>query len=239
MGATSLLFLLALPLLAQSPPPDNPELVEPVRAGSAITSDDRILGIIPNYQTVSDPTSVYIPLSVVQKWKLFVRETVDPYTFASAAAGAGLSQWGNDDPKYGPGFKAYMQRFGAAQADVTTQNFFSDAVLASLFHEDPRYFRKGPSSPVLHRIAYAMSRIVVTRRDSGHDAFNFSGIVGMGLGIGLSNAYYPWRSQNGSEMGSRLLTSLTATAMGNLLPEFWPDVRQKLARYRRQPKETP
>ena len=77
-------------------------------------SNDRILGIIPNFQTVNDPTKPYVPLRVRDKWLLFVKETVDPYTFASAAAGAGIAQWKNDDPKYGDGFRPYMQRFGAA-----------------------------------------------------------------------------------------------------------------------------
>jgi hypothetical protein len=199
---------------------------------SSPLSDDRILGVIPNYQTVSEPNQPYVPLRVTEKWKLFVRETIDPYTIVSAAAGAAVSQIDNDDPKYGVGFKSYMQRFGAAQADVTTQNFFSDAVLAPLLHEDPRYFRKGPGSPVFHRVVYAMSRIVITRRDSGRDGFNFSGTMGMGLGIALSNAYYPAKSVNGVEMESRLITSFAAASFGNLLPEFWPDVREKLARFR-------
>ena len=191
-------------------------------------SYERILGVIPNFQTVSDPTTPYIPLRVRDKWKLFVRETVDPYTFASAAAGAALSQIDNDAPKYGYGIKPYLQRFGAAQADVTTQNFFSDAVLASLFHEDPRYFRRGPGYSVVNRVAYALSRIVITKRDSGRESFNFSGIVGTGMGIALSDAYYPPRSVGGGELESRIVTSLAASAMGNLLPEFWPDIRQKM-----------
>jgi hypothetical protein len=229
------LLCLATPLLAhaQSPAAADiaPDLVAS-RGSDAPFSDDRIFGIIPNFQTVSDPATPYVPLRVRDKWKLFVKESVDPYTFASAAGGALLSQWHNDDPKYGYGFKAYMQRFGAAQADITGQNFFQDAVLASWFHEDPRYFRKGPASPVVHRIAYALSRVAITRRDSGKDAFNFSGILGMGLGIGLSNAYYPARSVNGAEMGERVGTSLIASALGNLLPEFWPDIKSKLPHYR-------
>jgi hypothetical protein len=195
-------------------------------------SNERILGVIPNFQTVPDPAAPYKPLRVRDKWKLFVKETVDPYTFASAAAGAAISQWHNTAPKYGDGAEPYLQRFGAAQADVTTQNFFSDAVLASLLHEDPRYFRMGPSHKVLWRIGYAVSRIAITRKDSGKDGFSFSGIGGMGLGIALSNAYYPPKSVNGDEMGSRVLTSLTAAGLGNLLPEFWPDVKAKLARLR-------
>lgn len=226
------LFCLATPLLLHSQSGgESPDPVEAVPSEPPI-SNDRILGIIPNFQTVSDPRTPYVPLRVRDKWKLFLKESVDPYTFGTAAAGAVISQWHNEDPKYGVGSEAYMQRFGAAQADITSQNFFQDGVLASLFHEDPRYFRKGPETTVLHRIEYAISRAVITRRDSGKDSFNFSGIVGMEMGIALSNAYYPPKSVNGGEMAYRTVSSLTATALGNLLPEFWPDVKAKLARYR-------
>ena len=197
-------------------------------------SNDRIFGVIPNFQTVSDPNQTYEPLRMRDKWKLFVKESVDPFTFASAAGGAALSQIDNDNPKYGYGVKPYLQRFGAAQADITTQNFFGDAVLASLLKEDPRYFRKGPSSPVVKRVGYALSRVVVTRRDSGRPIFNFAGVIGMGMGIALSDAYYPRPSVGGGELESRIITSLAASALGNLLPEFWPDIKQKLSRHKRQ-----
>jgi hypothetical protein len=217
--------LTPLPLPAQSPDDPSPPAAVPL-------NNDRILGVIPNFQTVNDPRKPYVPLRVRDKWILFVKETVDPYTFFSAAAGAGVSQWKNDDPKYGNGFKPYMQRFGAAQADIAAQNFFSDALLASLFHEDPRYFRKGPTSPVLRRVVYSLSRSVITRRDSGRESINCSGILGMGMGIVLSNAYYPPKSVSSGEMESRLLTSMAASALGNLLPEFWPDIKGKLSHFR-------
>jgi hypothetical protein len=229
------LLCVALPLLlrAQTPPAGVPVPVDATIAVSPI-SNDRILGVIPNFQTVSDPARPYAPLRARDKWRLFVKESVDPWTFFTAAAGAAFSQIDNDDPKYGVGVKPYLQRFGAAQADVTTQNFFSDAVLASLLHEDPRYFRMGPGNSVTRRIAYAMSRMVITRRDSGRDGFNFSNIGGIGMGIALSDAYYPPRSVGGGELESRVITSLTASALGNLLPEFWPDFREKLARLKRR-----
>ncbi len=220
MCARTVLIFAALPLRLPGQTPALP------------ISDDRILGVIPNFQTVSDPGTPYAPLRVRDKWLLFVKETVDPYTFASAAAGAAFSQMLDDDPKYGTGPKSYLQRFGAAQADLTTQNFFSDAILAPLFHEDPRYFRKGPGTSVAKRIGYAMSRIVITRRDSGRNSFNFSGIMGMGMGIALSDTYYPRQSVGGGELESRLITSLGSSALGNLLPEFWPDVKQKLAHFK-------
>ena len=169
-----------------------------------------------------------------QKFVLFAKETVDPYTFASSAAGAALSQIDNDNPKYGHGAGPYAERFGAAMGDVTTQNFFSDAVLASLLHEDPRYFRRGPEYRVWYRVGYALSRVIITRTDKGTARFNFSGIGGMSLGIALSNAYYPDSSVNGEEVVSRFGTSLAASALGNLLPEFWPDVHQRF--FHRKPR---
>lgn len=199
--------------------------------GQEPISDDRILGVIPNFQTVSDPNIKVKPLTTREKFKLFVKETVDPFTFVSAAMGAGMSQVGDDTPKYGEGMESYSQRFGAAYADMATQSFFSDAVLASILREDPRYYRMGPSHSIPRRVFYSMSRLVVTRRDSGKESFNCSGVGGMAMGIALSNAYYPSRSVSGSVTEARFITSISGAALGNLLPEFWPDVKEKLTHW--------
>ena len=64
-------------------------------------------------------------------------------------------------------------------------------------------------------------------------AFNASGVFGMGLGIAASNLYYPSSSRTGSEMASRIGTSFSGGMMGNLLSEFWPDIRIRvLSRFR-------
>jgi hypothetical protein len=188
---------------------------------------DRILGVIPNYQTVTDATPATPPLTPKQKFQFFLEETRDPFNIAAAALSAGLSQADNQTPKYGEGGVAYAKRFGAALGDFGSQNLFSDAVLACLFHQDPRYFRDGPKSRVVPRIAYALSRIGVARQDSGRAAFNASGIFGMALGIGASNLYYPSVSRTGTVMATRVGTSLGGWAIGNVASEFWPDIRQK------------
>jgi hypothetical protein len=220
-----ILLLLAIAIsAAQTPSPSDANAAP----ATSSTGHDRILGVIPNFQTVSDPAQNVVPLSAKQKFALFFRETTDPFTIISAAAGAALSQADNDDPKYGQGRGPYLERFGAAVADVTTQNFFSDAVLASLLHEDPRYFRRGPELPFWKRLGYSLSRVVLTRTDAGKPIFNYAGIGGMATGIALSNAYYPDRSVNGTEVAKRFGTSVVASALSNILPEFWPDIRQKV-----------
>jgi hypothetical protein len=229
-----IITLAGLPLCGQEPDlveaPVIPN-IQPVELPDGITND-RIMGVIPNFATVSDPDQKVAPLTSRQKFKLFVKESIDPYTFASAAGGAALSQASNGTPQYGDGMAAYAQRLGAAYLDMTTQNFFADYFLSSVLHEDPRYYRMGPSHSIPRRIYYSLTRLVITRTDRGTARFNFSAVGGMAMGIALSNAYYPGKSVNGSVTGGRFYSSMTSSALGNLLPEFWPDFKQKLNQWR-------
>ena len=111
-------------------------------------NEERILGVMPDYQTVRDSSIPVAPLTSRQKWDLAWKETVDPFNFANVVMAAGFSQRGNQTPKYGEGDAAYGKRIGAAFADFGTQNLFSAGVLANLLHQDPRYFRMGPGAGV-------------------------------------------------------------------------------------------
>ncbi|HEV3201365.1 MAG TPA: hypothetical protein VGZ73_25875 [Bryobacteraceae bacterium] len=192
-------------------------------------NEERILGVIPDYQTVTETTrtGTVAPLTRKQKWTLAVKETIDPFNLMNAVVGAGFSQMGNQTPKYGEGGPAFGERFGAAFADFGTQNFLSAGVFATLLHQDPRYFRKGPQAKVPGRVLYSISRLFVCRQDSGRSAFNASGIFGMSLGIAASNLYYPSASVRGSVMAGRIETSLLSGVTGNLMSEFWPDIQRK------------
>ena len=186
------------------------------------------MGVIPDYQTVTALTGSVKALTPGQKWTLALKETVDPFNVLNAAMGAAFSQRGNQTPKYGEGGAAYARRFGAALADFGTQNFFSAGVLATLLHQDPRYYRKGPGQGVVRRAIYSISRLVIARQDSGEPAFNLSGVGGMVLGIAASNLYYPRVSVRGSVMACRVSTSLSGGVVGNLMSEFWPDLQKRL-----------
>lgn len=210
----------------ESPAP--PASALPVLPAPAPYNDTRILGVIPDFQTVTETRGqATTPLTRKQKWGLAIKETADPFNIVNAALAAGFSQIGDQTPKYGEGGAAYGERFGAALADFGMQNFFSAGVLASLLHQDPRYFRRGPRSGIPARTLYAISRIAVTRQDSGRSAFNASGVFGMSLGIAASNLYYPSKSIRGSVMACRVETSLFGSLTGNLLSEFWPDIQKK------------
>jgi len=224
------------PLAALLPEPAIP--ATPVAPAPALTplNSDRIMGVIPDFQTVRDPNAAFVPLTPKQKWNLAFKENIDPFNIASAAMAAGFSQIGNQTPKYGAGGQAYGKRFGAALADFGTQNVFSAGLLANLLHQDPRYYRKGPGSGVLQRVVYSVSRIVIARQDTGAARFNASGVFGTAMGIAASNLYYPAASRSTAVMLGRLNTSFTGGIMGNLMSEFWPDLQKKFF-HRKQTKD--
>ena len=208
------------PADSSEPPPTN--LVP-----ASTFNEERILWVMPDYQTVRDSSIPVAPLTPKQKWDLAWKETVDPFNFASVVVAAGFSQRGDQTPKYGEGGAAYGERVGAAFADFGTQNLFSAGLLANLLHQDPRYYRKGPATGILKRVAYSVSRIVVTPTDTGRPVFNSSGVFGMMMGIAASNLYYPSASVRGTVMAGRLYTSLLGGVIGNVMSEFWPDVQKK------------
>jgi hypothetical protein len=232
-GALVAVGLIAIPLWGVAaddgvPPPEpTPGPTLPVAPASNPFNEDRILKVIPDYQTVRDSRVQVPPLTAKEKWVLAWKETVDPFNIATGFMTAAMSQAGNETPKYGEGGWAYAKRVGAALGDNGTQNFFSAGVLANILHQDPRYFRDGPQHGIVHRILYSVSRVVVARQDSGTEAFNASGVGGAVLGIATSNLYYPSASRHGSVMAGRLWTSLFGNVTGNLMSEFWPDLEKR------------
>jgi hypothetical protein len=184
-------------------------------------------------QDPSDSSATLATPSTSEKWVYFTNETIAPFTLAAGAFNATVSQLTRSAPLYGrhPWPVAYPERFGASVGDIVSQNFWSDFVLASAFHEDTRYRRKGESHALWPRIQYAVSRSLVTRLDSGGSTFNFANVLGTAMSAGLSNAYYPRGSQKASTAATNWGTSIAGSGLANLAPEFLPDLKRWLKRH--------
>lgn len=178
--------------------------------------------------------------TVRDHWNLFISETLSPLSAAGTIFNASFSQVTHSDPRYGSNATAYAQRIGASAADIGTQNFFGDFLIASAFHEDPRYFRRGNQYGFWNRFGYAVSRAFVIRTDSAHSSFNWDNVLGSAMSTGFSNLYYPPRSKTGSAMLIHFGTDVADNGFVNLAPEFWPDFRRKVfGRYRHPSKKPP
>jgi hypothetical protein len=173
-----------------------------------------------------------VHVTTKDRWRFFNEETFDTMTLAAGAFNASLSQATKSDPQFGVGTGPLAERFGAAVADIASQNFLVDFAMASAFHEDTRYRRAGPSGGgIWKRAGYAISRAVVTRRDSGGETVNWANLTGTTLALGVSNLYYPPASRTPRAMEIRLGFGLAGGALVNLYPEFWPDFKGMLQRY--------
>jgi hypothetical protein len=162
-----------------------------------------------------------------EKFRLFVFNTANPFPIAAAAATAGFSQAIDSNEGYGQGAEGYGKRFGAAYADTASTQFFGTFLFPVLLKQDPRYFRKAEGGGG-SRIGYAVSRILITRNDSGHSAPNVSLWLGSASSAALSNTYYPAGNRSSGDAAVRFGTSLAVEAAFNLAKEFWPDVKHKL-----------
>jgi hypothetical protein len=130
----------------------------------------RILGVVPNFNTVNDPNAP--PLTAGEKFQLAFHSGLDPFQLVLAGLDAGISQWRDDFPGYGLGAQGYGKRFGAAYADQLSSVFWGNALFPSLLHQDPRYFRKG-NGTMSSRFFYAVSTAVRTKNYKKVWALNY------------------------------------------------------------------
>jgi hypothetical protein len=191
-------------------------------------TNDRLFWTLPNFMTVENANHI-APLTTAQKFKLVARSSFDPVEFPYYAFLAGIGQADNSEAGYGQGALGYAKRFGSSFADGTSENFFVGAVYPSLFREDPRYFQNGKGT-FLHRAGYAMTRVVLTRSDSGHTTINLSEFAGAGTAAGLSNLYHPEGDRGVSNTMSTWATQMGWDVVSDMVKEFWPDIRRKVHR---------
>jgi hypothetical protein len=145
---------------------------------------------------------------------------LDPVRFGIVGIIAGVQQARNDFSGFGQGAEGYAKRYGAAYANVLTENLITEVLLPSLFKQDPRYFYKGTGS-TKSRIVYAISRSVIRKGDDGHWQPNYSGILGSLAAGGLSNVYYPAQDRNGVGLTfENTAIGIGGGAVGHLAQEF-------------------
>jgi len=207
----------------QNPDKNQPESV----------SKDRLFYTLPNFLTLENAGQVP-PLSTKEKFKVVTKGSFDYVLVPWYAFLAGLSQAQNSEAGYGQGAEGYAKRFGAYFADGTIENYVTSAILPSLLRQDPRYFQSGKGS-FTHRTGYAMSRIFVTRSDSGHQQFNFSEIVGSALSAGISTyTYHPHEDRTLPNTLSVWGTQVGTDTLTLVVREFWPDIRRKISKTKKE-----
>jgi len=167
------------------------------------------------------------PLSAHRKLELALDETIAPSRSLGSAFTSGISQARNGLPGYGQEWGGYGKRLGSSMASNATSHMFGTFLLPAMLHQDPRYFVK------LHarfggRVVYALRSLVVTRTDSGGEAFNWSGIIGSLAAEALANTYLPDAERTSGKTFSRFGIRMGFSAVGYVAKEYWPTIFKNL-----------
>jgi hypothetical protein len=209
-------------------PPAAPPLQEETpeqrkaRAAAELKAEEsqRMLGILPAFNSVIGGKA--LPLTSGQKFSLFFKSITDPYQFAIVAVDTGIQEAEDSYPDYHHGVPGLLRNYGAAYADDFDGNLFGNAILPSLLHQDPRYYRLGHGTK-WHRLFYSVSTTVRCKGDNGKWEPNYSNVFGNLIGGAISNVYYPAANRGLGLTIDHGLTVSAEGAFGALLLEFYPD----------------
>jgi hypothetical protein len=186
----------------------------------------RILGIVPNFEAVS--ANRKLPRqSAKEKFMGATDDSFDYSSFVFVGGLAGVGQAFNSIPEFHQGAAGYARYYWHTFADQTDENYLVEFAFPVALHQDGRYYTLGHGG-VLKRTAYSLSRILITRTDSGNETFNASEIIGAGAASGISDFYYPGQERTWTKTGQRWLTNVSLDGATFVLREFWPDINNAL-----------
>lgn len=188
-------------------------------------AEKRLFGLIPNYRA-EQAQETYKPIGAREKFKIARSDSFDWPNFILLAGYAAQSQMAAGGFGHSGGMTEFAKFYGRSVGDQIIGSYLTEAIMPSLLHEDPRYFRMGTGS-LRRRAAYSATRVFVSRRDNGRWHFNYSEILGNSAVISITSLYYP-ESQSASEGAERLAMALGNDMISNLLTEFWPDIKRHL-----------
>ena len=205
----------------QLPPSEEPGVKAPDKTREG--EDKHIFGVLPNYRT-AEMSAAGKPLPAKRKIQIAIRDSFDYPLIGTSALLAGLYQLEDSHHEFGQGVKGYLSRLGTSYTDQLTGNMLSEGVLPIVFREDPRYFRMS-SGPKKVRLLYAVTRVLITRTDTGAKSFNFSEVLGNGIAAGVGLSYYP-DSRNFPDYLGNLGVQIGTDAVSQIGKEFWPDIKR-------------
>ncbi len=195
---------------------------------SVISANAPLPKATPNTVPLPTPQSkeplTKIPMTVGEKFNSFLKGSflsVGPYANAAFSGVRGEATDKDHDPNGESGHFLADAGTRAARSFAfgATSKFFSRFAYASIFRQDPRFFRSGKKGAGA-RIGYAVSRVFITQGDKGGSQFNISY-----LGGGLTAAFIAktWEREERKSTGkvfSKWGNHVFITALSNILREY-------------------
>ena len=178
--------------------------------------------LLPDAPSVQPPTRA-------EKFHTFVEEARSPLTLGAVVISVRVIRKEEEHFTAGmqPSFTA-LYRVAVLQKESSV--FLGKYLYPLLLRQDPRY-HPSTSDSILGRAAYAASRVLLTRNDSGKESLNTSYFLGVLTSAALATAYRPYWRRSPSTTFTDLGSTIGSDAGINVLHEFWPGIRQMLKRH--------
>jgi len=216
------------PQTAQSTIPQKPvETTDPnIVSPNGTQQTKRILGIVPNFRSVSADTKLP-PMTAKEKFLIAGKDTFDYSSFFIAGLQAGISMNSKSYPEFHQGAAGYARYYWHTLADTADENFWVGGLGPIIFKQDNRFYTLGHGG-FRKRSLYAISRVLISRKDDGDATFNFAEVIGSGAASGISSLYYPSTYRTWTKVGQKWLTSDIIDGFNFFYKEFWPDVNKRV-----------
>ncbi len=198
---------------------------DPQNGSLAGKQTKRILGIVPNFRSVSVDVKLP-PQSPKQKFLEGTQDAFDYSDFVFVAILAGIGQAENSYPEFHQGAVGYGRYYWHALADQVDEDYETETIFPIVFHQDPRFYTLGRGG-FGRRAIYAFSRLAITRTDHGNEAFNASEVLGAGAAAGISDLYYPSEERSWTKTGQRWVLNVGLDGATYVFQEFWPDINSR------------
>jgi len=190
--------------------------------------EKRIMGMLPNFRSVT-AGQVVPPETTRQKLVTATEDNFDYTSLFFAGVIAADSFAMKATPEFRQGAAGYARYYWHTVADQGIENYSVELILPAITHEDSRYFAMGrEGGGFWKRAGYSLSRVAVTKKDSGGATFNASEVAGSGIASSISLFYYPTKEQTVHDGLRDWGLDITYDAITFMFHEFWPDINHAL-----------
>jgi len=195
---------------------------------------ERGIDLLFNYLDMAGTkkASEFKPLTQKQRTQLYLKTMINPLGYGKVAFSAGIDQWKDKPTEWEQGASGYGKRYANILGQYSIQRTATYG-LASILHEDNRYFNSGKKG-FWPRTGYALSSAVLARHDDGSRGVSISQLGGVAAGAFAARLWLP-PSQNSAKDGAvSFAITMGSNAAFSVLKEFLPDLGRAIARNRKK-----
>ena len=173
---------------------------------------------------LNQPAAIeFTPMTRSERLRNYLTGTFGPGSMVKAAASAGLSEVRDSPKEWG-----YGERIGNAYAKHIIRGTLQYGASTAL-HEDNRYLPSGQTG-FWSRTKYAVSSAFLARKDNGQRTFAIARVSSAAGTAFIAQQWQPGSVSGAQHAASSFGFMLATDVAGNVVKEFWPDLKKHFKR---------